>query len=174
MWESSLADLLLQELENKRLTREGESTTDKWLWRDTGWTNFCVKVAYNILLGEESIVVGDPFVEFWKLKILPSSQVTAWRMLCNVIATKDNLFRRGIPMVCARCPLCGVEEETVRHLFFECRVSWRIWGMCLKWLGYSSVLHGDAQLHFKMFKPIGVKHVIGRCWGGGYFGRHNK
>ncbi|XP_068490495.1 uncharacterized protein [Phaseolus vulgaris] len=127
---------------------------------DTGWTNFCVKVAYNILLGEESIVVGDPFVEFWKLKILPSSQVTAWRMLCNVIATKDNLFRRGILMVCARCPLCGVEEETVRHLFFECRVSWRIWGMCLKWLGYSSVLHGDAQLHFKMFKPIGVKHVI--------------
>ena len=126
VWESSLTDLLLQELENKRLTREGESTIDKWLWRDTGCMKFSVKVAYNILLGEESILVGDPFVEFWKLKILPSSQVTAWRVLCNVIATEDNLLRRGIPMVCARCPLCGVEEETVRHIFFECRVSWRI------------------------------------------------
>ena len=170
MWESSLVDLLLQELENKRLIREGESTTDKWLWRGIGSTKFSVNVAYNILLGEEPIVVGDPFVEFWKLKTLPSAQVTAWRVLCNVIATKDNLMRRGIHMACARCPLCGVEEETLRHLFFECRVSWRIWGMCLEWLGFLSVLHGDAQLHFKMFKPIGLKHVIVRCWGGIWVG----
>jgi len=77
-----------------------------------------VKVAYNILLREESTVVGEPFVEFRKLKILPSSQVTAWRVLYNVIVTKDNLLRRGIPMVCARCPFCSVEEETIRHLFF--------------------------------------------------------
>jgi len=42
--------------------------------------------------------------------------------------------------------------------------------MCLKWLGYSSVLHGDAQLHFKMFKPIGLKHVIGKCCGGIWVG----
>ena len=69
-------------------------------------------------------------------------------------------------MVYDRCPLCGVEEETVRHLFFECRVSWRIWGLCLKWLGFSFVLHGDAHMHFKMFKPIGLKHVIIKCWGG--------
>jgi len=75
----------LQELENKRLTRKGENTIDKWVWRITGCTKFSVKVAYNILLGEESTVVGDPFVEFWKLKILPSSQVTVWRVLCIIV-----------------------------------------------------------------------------------------
>ena len=36
-----------------------------------------------------------------------------------MIATKDNLLRRGIPLVCVWCPLYGVEEETVRHLFFS-------------------------------------------------------
>jgi len=93
-------------------------------------------------------------------------------MSCNAIATKDNLLRLGIPMVCARCPFCGMEEETVRHLLFECKVSWKIWGMCLEWLGSSLPLHCETQMHFKMFKPIGVKHAIIRCWG--YLGRDCK
>jgi len=71
-----------------------------------------------------------------------------------------------MPMACVRCPLCGVEEETVRHIFFECRVSWRIWGMYLEWLGSSLALHCDAQMHFKMFKPIGLKLVGGGIWVG--------
>ena len=90
--ESSLADLLLQVLDNKRLIREGENTIDKWLWRDVESTDFSVKAAYNILLGEESKVIGDPFAEFRTLKIVPTLQFTAWRVLCNAIATKDNLL----------------------------------------------------------------------------------
>jgi len=130
---------------------------------DVESSNFFVNAAYNILLRDESIVFGDPFAKLWTLKTLLSSQITAWRMLCNAISTKDNLLRRGIPMVCVQCPLCDVEEKTVRHPFFECMVSWRIWGMCLEWLGSSLVLHCDAQMHFKMFKPIGLKHAIIRC-----------
>jgi len=63
-------------------------------------------------------VYGNLFAEFWTLKTLPSTQFTTWRVLSNAIATKDNLLRRGISMVCDRYPICGVEEETVRHLFF--------------------------------------------------------
>jgi len=79
-------------LDNKRLIREGENTIDKWLWRDVESTDFSVKAAYNILLGEESKVIGDPFAEFRTLKIVPTLQFTAWRVLCNAIATKDNLL----------------------------------------------------------------------------------
>ncbi|KAK8470303.1 hypothetical protein PHAVU_004G108700, partial [Phaseolus vulgaris] len=39
-------------------------------------------------------------------------------------------------------------------------VSWRIWGLCLEWLGFSLVLHCDAQMHFKMFKLIGIVSEI--------------
>jgi len=85
-----------------------------------------VKATYNILMGEESVVVEEPFTKLWTLKTLPSAQFTAWRVLCNAIATKDNLLRCGIPLVCVRCPLCGAKEDSVRHLYFECRVSWRI------------------------------------------------
>ena len=117
MWESSLAELLLQVLDNKRLSREGEGMIDKWLWRDVESTDFFVKSTHNILLREESSVCGNFFTEFWTLKTLPSSHFTAWRVLSNAIVTKDNLLRCGIPMVCDRCPLCGVEEVTVRHFF---------------------------------------------------------
>jgi len=44
-------------------------------------------------------------------------------------------------------------------------VSWRIRGMYLEWLRSSLALHCDVQMHFKMFKLIGLKHVIIRCWG---------
>ena len=118
MWESSLVDLLMNVLDNKRLTREGGFKPDKWLWRDVVSINFSVKEAYNILLGEESVVGEELFTEFWTLKSLPSTQFTAWRVLCNVIPTKDNLLRCGLPLMSDRCPLCGVEEESVRHLFF--------------------------------------------------------
>jgi len=85
--------------------------------------DFSVKAAYKCLMGEMSVVDEDLFVKFWSLKTLPSAQFMAWRVLCNVIPTKDNLSRRGITLMSDRCPLCGVEEESVRHLFFECRIS---------------------------------------------------
>ena len=165
VWESSLVDVLLQLLDNKRLTREGGVKPDKWLWKDVDNMDFSVKAAYKCLMGETSVVGEDLFVNFWTLKTLPSAQFMSWRVVCNVIPTKDNLSRRDIPLMSDRCPLCGAEEESVRHLFFECWISWKIWGMCLEWLGFPSVLHRDPQMHFRMFKPIGLNHAVIRCWG---------
>jgi len=124
-----------------------------------------MKATYNIILGEESAGYGDLFAEVWNLKILPSTQITAWRVVSKAIATKDNLLRCGVSPVCDRCPLCGVLEETVSRLLLFCVGSLGEFGDCLEWLRISSVLHCDAQMHFKMFKPIGLKHVFAKCWG---------
>jgi len=118
VWEFNQVEILSQVLDNKRLLRNGEGMTDKWFWRDVESTIFFVKATYNSLLGEESVVYGDLFAEFWKLKTLPSTKITAWRVLSNTIATKDSLLRHDNSLVCDRCPLCGVEEDTVSHLFF--------------------------------------------------------
>ena len=113
----------MQLLDNKRLTREGGVKPDKWIWGDVDNLDLSVKAAYKCLMGEMSVVDEDLFVNFWSLNTLPSAQFMAWRVLCNVIPTKDNLSRRGRTLMSDRCPLCGVEEESVRHLFFECRIS---------------------------------------------------
>ena len=52
-----------------------------------------MKAAYKCLMGEESVVGEDLFANFWTLKTLPSIQFMVWRVLCNAIPTKDNLFR---------------------------------------------------------------------------------
>jgi len=84
-------------------------------------------------------------------------------VLDKVIDSKQSTFLEGMRL------LDSVEEETVSHLFFECRISWRIRGLCLEWLEFSSILHCDAQFHFKLFKPIGLKQAFVSCWGDWYY-----
>jgi len=64
--ESSQTEQLLQLLDNKRLLKEGEGTTDKWLWRDIEYKKFSVKATYNFLLrgGVCSVWVGI-ICEIW-------------------------------------------------------------------------------------------------------------
>jgi len=64
VWESSLVDLLMQLLDNKRLTREGGVKPDKWLWRDVDYTDISMKAAYKCLMGEKSVVGEDLFANF--------------------------------------------------------------------------------------------------------------
>lgn len=37
----------------------------------------------------------------------------------------------------ALCPLCEAEEESVSHLFFDCKVSKQVWKKFLGWQGIS-------------------------------------
>ena len=64
------------------------------------------------------------FKLFWRIKDLPSSRVTAWRVLENKLTTKANLLRRGIAVGSVCCCFCGVSEEELNHMFFYCRVIW--------------------------------------------------
>jgi len=77
-----------------------------------------VKSRYNSLKLEEQVEEGALFVRFWKLKTLPSTNVTTWRVLHNKIATKETLLRRG-----NLCIMCGEEEETINNIFFKCKVT---------------------------------------------------
>jgi len=47
-----LGFLLMQLLDNKRLTRGGGVKYDKWIWRDVDNMDFSVKAAYKCLMGE--------------------------------------------------------------------------------------------------------------------------
>jgi len=32
------------------------------------------------------------------------------------------------------CAMCELDDESVSHLFFTCRVSWCVWNQCNKWV----------------------------------------
>lgn len=56
----------------------------------------------------------------------PRIKTFLWRALDNNLPVRTNLIRRGVE-VDNECPLCGLEEESIGHLFFDCQVARGIW-----------------------------------------------
>ncbi|KAL8529981.1 hypothetical protein ACS0TY_007160 [Phlomoides rotata] len=74
---------------------------------------------------------------FWGANIwnkFTPAKVTAnsWRLLWDRLPTKVNLRRRNIldTNQNLRCVLCNEKDETGRHIFFECEVSYKVWMTC--------------------------------------------
>jgi len=53
-------------------------------------------------VGERNTAV----IELWKMKILPSAQNFAWRVLINKITTKNKLISKGITLSSSLCVIC--------------------------------------------------------------------
>jgi len=102
-WEKPLESRFLQELQGMRPDME---IVDSWEWKDGECLRYSVKSTYVVLRrGQEG---SNKFLldNFWKCKALPSTQVTAWRVLTNKIATMANLERHGI-VVESLCVVCA-------------------------------------------------------------------
>ena len=129
---------------------------------------FSVKSAYGLLKGEGEEENSRFYKCFWKIKALPSAHVTTWRVIENKVASKVNLVRRGIQIECNLCSLCRLSEESTNHLFFDCRVAWKIWNLCYDWLGMNSVDLIVPGSHFEHFKilvaPHSVNLTMGNIW----------
>ncbi|XP_058781341.1 uncharacterized protein LOC131655500 [Vicia villosa] len=78
----------------------------------------------------------------WKSKTPSKVLIFGWRLLLNRIPTKVNLALRKILvdplLVC--CPLCGLEEEDVEHLFVRCSVTSLWWTKFCDWLDIDGAL----------------------------------
>lgn len=70
----------------------------------------------------------------------------AWKVIRGRLPTKDQLARRTMANqnLNMLCELCNDEMETVQHLFFRCKIAYRVWSEIYKWWGFSSVLNGDG------------------------------
>ncbi|XP_068484829.1 uncharacterized protein [Phaseolus vulgaris] len=160
-WEKSLVEQLFQSLQEVKLVF-GEA--DSWVWKIGESQTFSVNSAYvqvrRVRGGEYSPV----YSKLWRCKALPSALFTAWRVLENRIASRVNLVRRGVAVENLLCCLCGEEEESSCHLFFVCRFAWRVWCLCFKWLGVSSVIHKDPKSNFSQFRMSQASVSVNEVW----------
>ncbi|KAL8481726.1 hypothetical protein ACS0TY_028027 [Phlomoides rotata] len=135
-----------------------QGAVDKWKWRHSSDGKYSVNKAYTMLLESETgsrPVGGDQvFLKLWKTWATRKAVLTAWKILKERVATKDNLIKRGanFSTVERACPLCNKEEDNTRHLFFQCEVTFGIWGQIMKWLRISMVLHESPSTHFLQFR----------------------
>ena len=82
----------------------------------------------------------------------------------NKLATKVNLSRRGGLVVSSLCSFCGKEEETCRHLFFDCSFAWQVWCKCFRWLGVLVVSHIEPKNNFDQFRMSLASEKVNSVW----------
>lgn len=108
---------------------------DQERWHFTNNRKYTVKYGYQVESiypdKEKPPLVFGPTVDIlkaycWKIRCLPKIKNFLWQLVTGCIAVKKNLHMRGIPRyIC--CARCGVEEESINHVFFECPHVLRVW-----------------------------------------------
>ena len=70
----------------------------------------------------------------WHAASVPKHAITSWLFMLNRNPTMDRLLSWGLDVE-GTCLLCGLSQESINHLFFECVYSAEVWRNCLARLG---------------------------------------
>ena len=106
---------------------------DKLIWRDSISGTLTVRSSYyeaHKLFKNEDLdrsLRTRAWKIIWMAKVAPKVKYFMWRMLHECLPTRSILKAKGIQMANV-CPVCGIQEETIPHLFFDCWVSSDVWG----------------------------------------------
>ncbi|XP_075099181.1 uncharacterized protein LOC142176040 [Nicotiana tabacum] len=87
----------------------------------------------------------------WRKLTFNNYVVPRWGFILNLalqprLHTKDKVAGCG-SMIDQTCELCKEENETMQHLFFECKVTREVWERLLKWQGIQrSLMTWDEEV----------------------------
>ncbi|XP_062080401.1 uncharacterized protein LOC133785161 [Humulus lupulus] len=88
---------------------------------------------YNSSLNQQSMGYHQAV---WCKLFIPKHQFLLWHVVNSHLLTRDNMLRFNIKMDCLLCPVCGDQNESHTHLFFECCISKKILDLIFAWMGY--------------------------------------
>jgi hypothetical protein len=63
----------------------------------------------------------------WAKEVSDPLKMLTWRACHNILPTRLNLFKWEI-LEDAKCPCCGVEEESLINAFWTCLAAQDVWG----------------------------------------------
>jgi hypothetical protein len=129
---------------------------DALIWKFSSNGIYSSQSLYKVINFRGVMPVHIP--KIWSLHIPPSVQFFLWLLFKNKALTRDNLaFRQHVED--KTCFFCS-ELETSQHLFFECVVAKRMWGMIFvmfnRNLGHSFEDIGICWLSENKFTVINI------------------
>jgi hypothetical protein len=122
--------------------------SDVFRWNLTKNGVFSVGSMYSALIEPIQPVLNNKSI--WKMKIPLKTKVFSWYLRRGVILTKDNLAKRNWHG-CTKCVFCH-EEETIKHLFFQCQFARSIWSI--------------IQIGSTLYPPKSVANIFGNWLNG--------
>ena len=99
-------------------------------WMNT--PSYSITEVYNDLKGGEERVRWSNVV--WSRIATPRSRFISWQAFNNSLKEKHRLKLVGVVDI-ETCPICGLESETVNHLFFQCVFSQKCVDKLKEWIG---------------------------------------
>ncbi|KAK1258010.1 hypothetical protein QJS04_geneDACA012722 [Acorus gramineus] len=109
-----------------------ESRADRIVWKPTPSTGFSVKSSYSwVCRGRIGLPnLAQKHKEVWGCKVPLKVRAFMWTFYQGKVLTKSYLARWA-PEVDRRCVLCGLDDETMEHLFLFCPMVREVWGRML-------------------------------------------
>ncbi|XP_040372300.1 uncharacterized protein LOC112166037 [Rosa chinensis] len=160
-----------------------ELVDDKLVWPHVTNGEYSVRSGYhvsfnsNIIASAPSphsshVVPRSVWTLVWTIRSLPKIRIFLWRVVSNVLATKQNLFRRHLgrsPL----CPFCSEFPESVEHLLLSC--PWVVQTWFLHPLGYRIPLQSLTSfdqwlstllipLHSELSRSVVLTHISFLLW----------
>jgi hypothetical protein len=99
-----------------------------------------VKVFYCYITTTGHISDRSLVDDVWYKHTPSKVSVLVWRLLRNMLPTKDNLVHRGVLLSTDTACVGECDHiESATHLFLHCNVFGSLWSHVWNWLGISSV-----------------------------------
>ncbi|KAF6156294.1 hypothetical protein GIB67_008064 [Kingdonia uniflora] len=119
-----VADFLAEHGIDLRNLEVNRNLIDKRVWRHHTQGTFTVRCALDAIRSKNPKVWWNKFMHCQAL--YPMSKSFLWRVGQNVLATEDNLRRRGLSFP-SRCSLCHIHSESIHHLLRDCGIVAPLW-----------------------------------------------
>ncbi|KAF3973217.1 hypothetical protein CMV_003348 [Castanea mollissima] len=106
----------------------------------------------------------------WGMNVPNKVRHFAWKACGNILATKENLWRRKIT-VNGLCEYCGTHTETVGHLFWFCKHAKEIWSSSKLFMPFEVMPSWDFMdvmcqvQQWNDFMPGLMERTVMICWG---------
>ncbi|GJT09443.1 RNA-directed DNA polymerase, eukaryota [Tanacetum coccineum] len=133
------------------------SNVDSWIWNPDPSGDFTVKYTRRWL--DDIILPTNLMVTRWNPLVPKKVNIFCWRMFLNRIPTRLLLDSRGIDIPNVLCPICGIDQEDITHLFLKCEVTSEIWRAIFTWLGFVPPDIGSIK---DLFLWIDNNHMVAK------------
>ncbi|WOH15395.1 hypothetical protein DCAR_0934933 [Daucus carota subsp. sativus] len=108
----------------------------------------------------------------WSLRIAPKISLFLWKYQHDILPIQKVLNSRVPLKFSPNCSLCGIEEESRAHLFWNCYLVRKVWIVFLDWWSLNRNVmngHGDLFLLFRCLKGVALREawhtsVIALLW----------
>ncbi|XP_026399703.1 uncharacterized protein LOC113295587 [Papaver somniferum] len=134
----------------------GGSDVRVWMLELKG--EFSVKSATELLRQKYARLEGMQLL--WRKEVHPVLATRNWKFLRGACATYDLIRRRFKILLANKCCLCGVQEETLTHVLYDCCFATRAWN----WLVDVFKLQPNANLIVSFKAAKGRSHIVRDLW----------